>query len=75
MSLVHDHCFGEMSFVWPLLVAPVVPPESPPRFRLWRDHLFGCKRRLHLLKLFGNNAESARALPLATLQHHQRVSR
>ena len=37
-------------------------PESPPRFMLWRwsvvVNLFGCKRRLHLLKLCGHHVES-----------------
>ena len=69
MSLAHDlrlpntYFFGESSFIWPLLMAPTIPFESPPRFKVLAEvygcRLLCCKRCLHLLKLSGHHTDSA----------------
>ena len=28
--------FGDISLIWPFLMAPMIPPECRPRFRFWR---------------------------------------
>ena len=53
LSLAHalklpDDCmlmyvFGETSFIWPFLATPMMPPASPPWFRLFRNSsVFAC---------------------------------